>query len=39
MIGDSSRGWSWTTPILGLKANKIHLCGDERGLYLISQLI
>ena len=39
MIGDSSRGWSWTSAILGIKAKKIHLCGDERALNLISKLI
>ena len=39
MIGDSNRGWSWTTPLLGIKAHKIHLCGDERAMYLVSKLI
>lgn len=39
MLGDTSRGWSWTVPILGIKADKIHLCGDERGLHLVSRLI
>ena len=39
MIGDPGRGWSWTSAILGIKAKKIHLCGDERALHLISRLI
>lgn len=39
MIGDEERGWAWTTPILAIKAGKIHLCGDERALGLVSQLI
>lgn len=39
MIGDTNRGWSWTTSVLGLRADRIHLCGDERALHLISRLI
>ena len=39
MIGDSARGWSWTSAILGIRAKKIHLCGDERALHLISKLV
>ena len=28
MIGDVERGWAWTRVILGIKAKRIHLCGD-----------
>jgi ATP-dependent RNA helicase SUPV3L1/SUV3 len=39
MIGDNERGWSWTKAILSLKAKRIHLCGDERAIDLISNLV
>ena len=39
MIGDLGRGWAWTSAVLGLNANRIHLCGDERALHLVSQLL
>lgn len=38
MIEDDERGSAWTNAILGVLADEIHLCGDERGLYLIKQL-
>lgn len=28
MIADSHRGYAWTRALLGLKADKIHICGD-----------
>ncbi len=39
MIGDPERGWSWTRAILSTKAKRIHLCGDERAIGLVSRLI
>lgn len=30
MINDPQRGHNWTNAVLGLKANEVHLCGDER---------
>jgi ATP-dependent RNA helicase SUPV3L1/SUV3 len=38
MIEDEERGSAWTNAILGLRADEIHLCGDERALYLIKEL-
>ena len=38
MIEDESRGFAWTNAVLGLRANEIHLCGDERAFKLISKL-
>ena len=39
MIGDSTRGWAWTKAILAIKAKRVHLCGDERALSIISNLL
>lgn len=38
MIGDKERGSGWTQAFLGLKADVIHVCGDERALNLINKL-
>ena len=38
MIADDQRGAAWTNAFLGLKADVIHLCGDERALSLIKKL-
>jgi len=38
MIEDEERGSAWTNAVLGLQADEIHLCGDERGLFLLKQL-
>lgn len=39
MIDDSERGFAWTNALLGLQAREIHLCGDERALKLITQIV
>ena len=39
MIGDSERGWSWTKALLSTKAKRIHVCGDERAIGLVSKLV
>jgi ATP-dependent RNA helicase SUPV3L1/SUV3 len=39
MIEDSERGYAWTNAILGLQAKEIHLCGDERALKLITNIV
>lgn len=39
MIGDKERGWSWTKAVLGTRAKRIHLCGDERAISLVSKLV
>jgi ATP-dependent RNA helicase SUPV3L1/SUV3 len=38
LIGDEERGWAWTRAFLGLNANEIHVCGEERALNIIEQL-
>jgi ATP-dependent RNA helicase SUPV3L1/SUV3 len=39
MIGHEHRGWAWTQALLGLRANEIHLCGEERALPLVRELV
>jgi len=39
MIGHKERGWAWTQALLGLKAREIHLCGEERSIPLIRELV
>lgn len=39
MIADEQRGQAWTKAILALKAKRIHLCGDERALGIVSKLV
>lgn len=39
MIEDQERGWAWTKAILSTKARRIHLCGDERALGIVSKLV
>jgi ATP-dependent RNA helicase SUPV3L1/SUV3 len=38
LISDLERGHSWTQAFLGLQAEEIHICGDERVLKLIYEL-
>ncbi len=38
MIEDYERGSAWTNAVLGVQADEVHLCGDERGLHLLKQL-
>lgn len=39
MIGHKERGWAWTQAFLGLRAKEIHLCGEERSVPLIRELV
>lgn len=39
MIGDKNRGWAWTQALLGLQAKELHLCGEERAVPLIRELV
>ena len=39
MIGSEQRGWAWTQAVLGLKARELHLCGEERTVPLIRDLV
>lgn len=38
MISDPIRGNAWTRAFLGIKANTVHLCGDEKAINLIKEL-
>lgn len=38
MIGNQERGWAWTQAFLGVMANEVHLCGEERTIPLIQEL-
>jgi ATP-dependent RNA helicase SUPV3L1/SUV3 len=38
MMADSTRGWAWTSAVLGLLAKEIHLCGEPRVVPLIREL-
>jgi hypothetical protein len=38
MIEDYERGSAWTNAVLGVQADEVHLCGDERGFHLLKQL-
>ena len=38
LISDPYRGFAWTNAFLGLIADEVHLCGDERALSLIYNL-
>lgn len=39
MIGEAERGWAWTKAVLGVKAKRVHLCGDERAIGIINKLL
>ncbi|KAF3483049.1 ATP-dependent RNA helicase suv3 [Arthroderma uncinatum] len=39
MIADPNRGWAWTRAVLGCQAKELHLCGEERAVPLIRQLV
>ncbi|KAK8051213.1 hypothetical protein PG993_002598 [Apiospora rasikravindrae] len=38
MIGDNERGWAWTQAFLGVQANEVHLCGEDRAVEIIKSL-
>ena len=38
MVGHRERGWAWTQALLGVKAQEVHLCGEERAVPLIREL-
>lgn len=38
MIGDVDRGWAWTNAFLGVQANEVHLCGEEKTVEVITAL-
>ena len=39
MLSDPERGGAWTSAVLGLNAEELHLCGEERALPLVQQLL
>ena len=39
MIKEAKRGFNWTNSILGLKANEIHLCGEDRVFKIVASLV
>jgi ATP-dependent RNA helicase SUPV3L1/SUV3 len=39
MICDPNRGHAWTRALLGVQAEEIHLCGEERAISLIRDMI
>lgn len=38
LMGDPSRGWAWTSALLGLRAREINLCGDESAVKLVKKI-
>ena len=39
MIADPARGGAWTAAVLGVRADEIHLCGEETAVPLIEKLL
>lgn len=39
LIGSEDRGWAWTQAVLGVMAKEVHLCGEERTLPIIQELV
>lgn len=37
-IGDTERGWAWTQAVLGVQAEELHLCGEDRTVELIKKM-
>ncbi|KAI9453905.1 P-loop containing nucleoside triphosphate hydrolase protein [Lactarius psammicola] len=38
MIADSQRGHAWTAAVLGVAADELHMCGEERAVPIIEAL-
>lgn len=39
MLGHKERGWAWTQALLGVRAKEVHLCGEERAVPLVRELV
>lgn len=39
VIGSEDRGWAWTQALLGVQAAEVHLCGEERAVPIIKELV
>jgi ATP-dependent RNA helicase SUPV3L1/SUV3 len=38
IIEDEERGWAWTRALLGVCADEVHICGEERALSIIQKM-
>ncbi|KAI8325097.1 ATP-dependent RNA helicase SUPV3L1, mitochondrial-like protein [Martensiomyces pterosporus] len=38
MISDRQRGWAWTSALLNLRANEVHLCGEPSAVPLVKKI-
>ncbi|KAF4123024.1 ATP-dependent RNA helicase SUPV3L1/SUV3 [Geosmithia morbida] len=38
MLSDPDRGSAWTTALLGVQADEVHVCGEERAVNLVRSL-
>lgn len=39
MLGSLDRGWAWTQALLGVRAREVHLCGEERAIPMVKELV
>ncbi|KAJ3818407.1 ATP-dependent RNA helicase suv3 [Lentinula raphanica] len=39
MIADVSRGFAWTSAVLGVNAKEVHLCGEETAVPIVQALL
>ncbi|KAF4615062.1 hypothetical protein D9613_003474 [Agrocybe pediades] len=39
MIGDAGRGNAWTSAVLGIPADEVHLCGEETAIPIVQALL
>ncbi|KIY73879.1 hypothetical protein CYLTODRAFT_385936 [Cylindrobasidium torrendii FP15055 ss-10] len=39
LLGDPERGFAWTSAVMGLNANEIHLCGEETAVPLVREML
>ena len=39
MIGHHQRGWAWTQAVLAIQAKELHLCGEERAVPIIKEIV
>ncbi|XP_076813131.1 ATP-dependent RNA helicase SUPV3L1, mitochondrial-like isoform X1 [Clavelina lepadiformis] len=39
MVSDIERGWAWTRAFLGVCADEIHVCGEERAIKVVRKLV
>jgi ATP-dependent RNA helicase SUPV3L1/SUV3 len=38
MLGDQERGSAWTTALLGVQAQEVHVCGEERAVGIVQAI-